>query len=356
MITLSVPPRTYRMKFTGYLFTYLLFLTVAGMIVLALRPLCAQPFPNLVPALRWLGVLLPALLLLLTFPLFVTVSVRVSGNQLLVRKGFGQRTQIRFDDILGYNEQAAGGKSTPDKKQLTIYTHDDWFSILETYYADYDQLKELLTQFGQPVPFRQSLNTTETRLLRIAVLGYVAFIAGLVWLGYAAYTPATQRNRTHQLQATVNEVRIVKSGKGRPLGVSFRLNEFPRFSFGATKKEFGDEVLTLPRLTGPGQPVLLTIREEDFAKKLAGTEALTFGDKVDDFTQINVFRIEAAINNSRLVLKANTPPHADTHTRPVLWVLGAVAGLLIAWTCWVWIDHHQMRQILLRINQSASGN
>lgn len=356
MITLSIPPRTYRMKLTGYIFTYLLFLTVIGIVILALRPLSAQPFPNLVPALRWLGVLLPALLLLMTFPLFVTVSVRVSGDQLLIRKGFGQRARIRLSDIVAYNEQAAGGKATPDKKQLTIYTHDDWFSILETYYADYDQLKELLTQFGQPVPFRQGLNTAETRLLRGLVLGYVAFIAGLVWLGYAAYTPATQRNRTHQLQATVNEVRIVKSGKGRPLGIAFRLNEFPQFSFGATKKEFGDEVLSLPGQLRAGLPVQLTIMEQDLTRKLTGTDALSFGDKVDDFTQINVFRIEAAINNSRLVLKANTPPHADTHTRPVLWMLGAVAGLLIAWTCWVWLDRHQMRQIILRINQSASGN
>ncbi len=356
MIDVSASRHTYRMKFTGYLFTYLLFLTAAGMVVLALMPLSAHPFPNLVPALRWLGVLLPALLLLMTYPLFVTVSVKVSGNQVLVRKGLGQRTRIRFADILGYNEQAAGGKSTPDKKQLTIYTHDDWFCIQEAFFTDYAELKDLLTQSGKPVPFRQGLNTGETRLLRGIVLGYVAFIAGLVWLGYAAYTPATQSNRTHRLQAIVEEVRMVKSGKGRPLGVAFRLNEFPRFSFEATKKEFGNEALYLPRLMGRGQPVLLTIREEDFAKKLAGTEPLTFGDKVDDFTQIDVFRIEAAINNSRLVLQANTPPQANTHTRPVLWVMGALAGLLIAWTCWVWIDRHQMRQIILRINQSASGN
>ncbi|OIN59896.1 hypothetical protein BLX24_08605 [Arsenicibacter rosenii] len=344
------------MKRTGYLFTYLLLLTVAGIVVLFLMPLSAHPFPNLLPAIKPLGFFLPLLASLVLYPVFITVSVTVSGDDLLIRKGFGQRTRIRFDDILGYNEQAAGSKWAPEKKQLTIYTQTEWFSILETHFTGYADLKERLTQYGKPVPFRQGLNRGETRLLRGFVLGYVAFIAGLVWLGYAAYTPATPSHKTHRLQATIDEVRIIKSGKGRPLGAAFRLNEYPQFSFRATKKEFGDEVLSLPDQLRTGQTVQLTIMEQDFARKLTGTDALSFGDKFDDFTQINVFRIEAAINDSRLALTANTPPHADTHTRPVLWVLGAVAGLLIAWTCWVWIDRHQMRQILLRINQSASGN
>jgi len=209
-----------------------------GIICLTCLPLFNKPYPDLGSFLPFFGFMIAPLLLLFLAPLVQIISIELLPDHVRVRKGFGQLIQIPYTDIVGYTERPAGNRWGKQKMELTIYGTDDWFTLPETGFRDYNKIKAILTQFGKPTRYWQAFSITESAIIRSLILLFIGFLALNTWYGYAAYTPTTTTGpvRLQVVDGVVASVKVHKN-KGSFKGISFRLREYDQVFFLRAKSQ-----------------------------------------------------------------------------------------------------------------------
>lgn len=268
-------------------------------------------------------------------------------NEGFIVKRFGQQArQYSYTAILAHNERHESGRGGAFN-ELTIYLSENWFAIRSNEFKDYDHLKEVFTQYGQPIPYRMVLTVSERNQFRWLIGGMVGLIGMAIAFGYLAHNPADP-NPAQLISVTdvADQVRESKV-KGRSKGVTIRLRAFPGFDFYVSRRNYDVRLETLATTIMPNEPVTLLIRQSDFRKKLRKNEPLTFGDKYVDYNRVMVFGVNQG--DSVAILTPNSI-YEPTHTNPHLRAFLLSILLLFCWTGWVYVD----RQLVLRPNALIS--
>lgn len=314
-----------------------------GIMALISRPLFDEPYPDLGSFLPFFGFMVPPLLFLLTFPLFQSISIQLLLDHLLVRKGYGKQIRIAYGDIVGYAERQASNRWGKSQQEIAIYSKTEWFVLQEAGIKEYNEIKKELIRHGHPVPFRQAFSKTETTLVRCFILCFSALMLFTGWYGFVAYTPLASQSSIglHTAEGVVEKINVNRH-KGTFKGITIWLQGQDEVHFYAKKSHFSNELRLVAQRIPPSGIIRLTIRESDYTKKIAHTMPLSFGDKYDGYSQVPLVGIETLETTPPLSLKATTEIDENTHTNPTLWLFGSIAGLLVAWTAWIYVDRQQL--------------
>lgn len=319
-----------------------------GIMALISMPLFDAPYPDLGSFLPFFSFMAAPLLFLLTFPLFQSISIQLFPDHLTVRKGYGKKIRIAYRDIVGYAERQAANRWKKTNQEIAIYSHNEWFMLQEAGFKEYSEIKKVLVSYGTQVPFRQTFSKIETTLVRCFILCFSALMLVTGWYGFVAYTPPTSNGPVvlHTLEGVIEKITINRH-KGNFKGITIWLQGLNEIHFYARKSHFSSELQLVPQRIPPSGIIRLTILESDYTKKIVHTTPLSFGDKFDRYNHLTLYGIETLATIPPLSLKATTEIKENTHTSPTLWLFGSIAGLLVAWTAWVFVNRQQLSQILL---------
>lgn len=264
----------------------------------------------------------------------LTVSITLGETDFVVKK-WGQRPkQYAYGDILAHNERLNSTR-TSTFDELTVYMPDNWFMIRSSAYAAYDELKHVLTYFGQSVPYRNVLTRAGRTRYRWFLGGMALLIIANIVLGFATYNPVDKKPaQLSSVSAVPDTIRAI-FGKSTFRGISFRLHPWPNVWLFASRRNFDESIQPLFRRIDPHQPVTLLLRESDIQKKLLKTEPLTVGDKYIKYDRVDVFGIR---QGPHINVATTQPVREQGRTSP--WLRLLFFGMLLAFcgTSWAWVE------------------
>ena len=267
-----------------------------------------------------------------------TVSIELSETGFTVKKWGTKATYYPYSAITSYNERRQFDRSSA-YDELTLYMPTNWFMIRSNVFDDYAYLKTELTQFGQPVAYRQVITRSERTQVRWFLGGLSLVIITGILFSFAAHNPVGKAPAPlGAFTAQVDGVRAEKA-KGNFKGVSFQFNRWPDLWFYASRQDFDQDMRFLLQYIRPNSPVTLLLRESDIQKKLLETEPLTVGDKYIDYKRIEVFGIR---QGNDINLSTTQPVYEPTRTRPYRWLLFYGMLLVFCGTCWVWTEQQRL--------------
>lgn len=268
-----------------------------------------------------------------------TTRIKLGACRFTVKKWMQSARDFAYDSIEGYHEYEDWDRRG-SFMALTVYLHDDYFTIRSIDFEGYDVLKDRLTDQRLVVTRQKVITRAERSRLRwlIGSLGLL-IVANIVY-AYVAHNPnGNQPAQLVALTSTLERIRPDTDRVGRLKGLTVQLSPWPGFEFYISRKAYPEDIQTLEPAIETNRTVRMWIRDSDYQKKLIKTEPLTFGDKHDDFKQIPVFGIDQ-INGLRL--RATVPALEPVHTRPVQRTIFLSFLLLFCWAGWVYVDQQKV--------------
>ena len=267
-----------------------------------------------------------------------TSHVQLPNDSFTFKKVGQKPARYPYSAILAHNERLESGRGGPFN-ELTVYLADNWFAIRSNQFRDYDYLKDYLTQYGQPVSYRNVITPAERSRIGYFISGLALLIVITIALSFVAHNPADPNPaRLISLIDTVDRVRENRH-KSRLTGVTISLRPFPGFAFYVSRRNYDVRLAGLEAAITPKRPISLLIRESDFRKKLRKTEPLTFGDKYDNYYQIMVFGVT---QGDAVRLQTPNLVYEPTHTNPYQRAFLLSILLLLCWTGWVYVDRQEV--------------
>ncbi|GAB3509789.1 hypothetical protein GCM10027341_47360 [Spirosoma knui] len=264
-----------------------------------------------------------------------TTSVRLFDDSFVVKRVAQAPKRFGYDVIVGYNERADIDKNGRKFNVLTVYLTDDVFVVKSNEFADYELLKEQLSDYGQPLPYQKAINVAQRNRLRWLIGGLALLISANIAYGYLAHNQdGKQPAKLVNVNGLVKRVTL-NNPKGIFKGLFVQLHNYPAFTFYVSRKSYETNIRHVKSAIEPNQPIALRIRESDFRKKIARTEPLTFGDKYDNYKQIMVFGVQ---QGTRVHLETPGPVQEPTHTNPLQRTILSSILLLLCWAGWVYVD------------------
>jgi hypothetical protein len=263
-----------------------------------------------------------------------TIYVQLADNFFAVKKAHRPLVRHTYTAILGHNERLQLTKGGT-YREFTVYLTDNWFAIQSNQFKDYDYLRDQLTRYGQPVPYRDVITPTERNWLGGFIGGLGGLILITIALGFALHNSADPNPaRLVTITDTVDQIRANKH-KGRLTGLTISLRSHSQFAFIVSRRNYDVSLHSLASTITPVYPISLLIRQSEFRKKLKRTQPLTFGDKYDGYRQIRVFGVT---QGDSVRLQTSQPVYEPTHTNPLLQTFLLSILLLLCWTGWVYVD------------------
>ena len=329
----------------NYLFLYAFIVPLLLIIVLAISVLIAfsgTSYPDLSVA--------PILFTLVTGILGVhllnevaelTVSVTLGETDFIVKKWGQQPRQYTYGDILAHNERLNYTR-TSTFNELTVYLPDNWFMLRSNAYEEYDELKHVLTYFGESVPYRTVLTRASRTRFRWFVGGIALLIIANIVLGFAAYDPVDKKPAQLSSISAMPDIIRASMNKGNFKGLSFRLHPWPDVWFFASRRDFDESLQPLLQRINLHQPVTLILRERDIQKKLLKTEPLTLGDKFMNYDRIDVFGIRQGTD---INVATTQPVQEPGRTSPYLRLLFFGMLLVFCGTGWAWVEEQMVVEL-----------
>jgi hypothetical protein len=264
-----------------------------------------------------------------------TNAVQLLDHAFTVRRMFQTSKTFGYDAILGFNERSDTTRGGTRFNVLTVYLADDFFTIPSNEFADYEQLKEQLSLYGNPLPYRKVITEAYRNRLRWLIGGLSLLVAASIAYGYLAHNPKDkQPAKLLNMNGLVKRI-TSNAPKGFFKGVFIELYNYPAFTFYISRKSYDTNIQHLVWDIEPNRPITLRIRESDYRKKIAKTDPLTFGDKYDNYKQIMVFGVEQPYS---VVLETSHPILEPAHTNPLQRTILSSILLLLCWTAWVYVD------------------
>jgi hypothetical protein len=267
-----------------------------------------------------------------------TVSLKLGETGFTVKKWGRQGAYYPYSAITLYNERRQVDRSST-YDELTLYMPTNWFMLRSNVYDDYAYLKTRLTQFAQPVSYRQVITQTERAQVRWFLGGLALVIVASIVFGFVAHNPTGKKSAPlGSFSTQIDGIRAVKA-KGNFKGVTFRLNRWPELWFYASRQDFDQDIRFVLRGIRPNRPVTLLLRESDIQKKLLKTRPLTFGDKYIDYERIEIFGIR---QGNDFNLSTSQPVWEPTRTQPYRRLLFFGMLLVFCGSCWVWTEQQSL--------------
>ena len=264
----------------------------------------------------------------------LTVSVTLGETGFVIKKWGHRPQQYAYGDILAHNERLNSTR-TSTFNELTVYLPDNWFMLRSNAYAEYGELKHVLTYFGQPVPYRSVLTRAGRNRYRWFLGGMALLILANIMLGFATHNSVDKKPAQLSSVSAMPDVIRASIVKGNVKGISFRLHPWPDVWFFARRTHFDETIQPLLQRIDPHKPVTLLLRESDIQKKLLKKEPLTTGDKYIRYDRIDVFGIRQGAD---INVATTQPVREPGRTSPYLRLFFFGIPLVFCGTGWVWVE------------------
>ena len=263
-----------------------------------------------------------------------TTYVQLLDDSFVVKKVGKKRATYPYKAIVSHNERLRVDKNTTHY-EFAVYLADNWFAIRSNDFPDYDYLKEELSRYGQPGPYREVITPAERTQLGWFISAMALLIGITIGLGFALHNPADPNPAQLIALTDIADQVNVNRNKGRLVSVTIRLRAHPNFYFEVSRRQFDNPPDGLQAAIRLKQPITLLIRQSEFRKKLIKTEPLTFGDKYDGYKEIKVFGVR---QGDSVNLQTSQPILEPTHTNPLLRTLFLGLLLVFCWAGWVYVE------------------
>jgi hypothetical protein len=265
-------------------------------------------------------------------------SIELSDDDFVIQKIGQKASRHSYQSIQTYNERPNSSK-IESFKELRVYLSDNWFLIRSNEFTDYDNIKERLTQYGKAGGRPNVLTLTERNRFRWAIVILALLLVANIIFGFLAHNPVEKSPAKLTSLTTIVDKVLTDTRKGTFKGFTFKLRNWPEFSFYVSRKNYDVDIRPLHQALLIKQPITLLIRDSDFRKKLQKTEPLTFGDKYDDYNQIMVFGVDQA---NRVRIQSTQPVYELTHTKPFHRLALFSFLLLFCLSGWLYTDQYKV--------------
>lgn len=205
------------------------------------------------------------------------------------------RDIVEFEEHTTNEHKAYTAKIRTADKNLNIAIREAKIILIDD--LAYRKLKnEILKRTSQAIQLVEVTDIDRKKLSLDKNIGAIAslmlLVFGLLWIksGLSSYLHPDQEIRKQQFSkfgATAASVPVISKGKGSRVRIFLR--EYPEFKFhiyygyAATDKDY------LVQNVKPGDSLFLFVETGDYEKKLLKTKALTFSDKMINYSFVEVY-------------------------------------------------------------------
>ncbi|MFN3967720.1 hypothetical protein [Flavobacterium sp.] len=218
-------------------------------------------------------------------------SVFLYENYISFRLGFLlKRIEVRNDAILSWAEVTRSNK-TEKWNELTIFTATKKYRFQSNHYNGYDLLKENITKDKpQDFDFEENQKASLNRKIGLFLI-FLSFI--LLYFSLKSLINTTKFSDNTPIVLTEQIITSglkIKRYKGSA-SIHLKFKDYSEFDFYIDAHAFAGNAADFVKEVNHGDTLTISLLKEDFEKKIAKTEPLSFGDKSFNYYTINLYSI-----------------------------------------------------------------